>query len=81
MPGVSKDVTSIMIDDSVKDLVGHLVIRDYPNLETVTICCCRHDSILSLTIENNPLLKSIVMEVAFMDYLKKIVLSSLFFCL
>ena len=78
LPGISKDITSIEVDNRFSNLIGDVVIRDYPNLETVELANGNHDNFRSVCIEKNPRLRSIILVCSFMHYLKRFVLSGCF---
>ena len=75
MPGIPLDINTLVIEDK-NELVGHLIISGYNNLEVFEITDNALQNILSLTIENNPKLKSIIIGDNSCTYTMNITLSS-----
>ena len=61
LPDISLDIDNLVIEND-NELVGHLIISGYTFLESIEIKGNSLQNILSLTINNNLLLRSIIIE-------------------
>ena len=59
---ISRDIVNMVIEDK-NDLTGDLIIADYEHLESIEVKGGSLQNIHSLTIRDNPLLKSISLKV------------------